>query len=87
MVEVLNLQILFKALTNLFQHFRDAPGSQNTAGPEANNTLKFRDMSPIDIRIFKQLIPSTYHESLAAQLREIPMMSDSEQNAVDSPEQ
>lgn len=53
MVEVLNLQILFKALTNLFQHFRDAPGSQNTSGPDANNTLKFRDMSPIDIRIFK----------------------------------
>lgn len=53
MVEVLNLQILFKALTNLFQHFRDAQGSSNTAGPEVNSTLKFRDMSPIDIRIFK----------------------------------
>ena len=65
MIEILNIQIHLKLLTNLICKSPAKTQSGDSNEPKTLDKMKLKDMSPIDLRIFKQLIPLSYHQKVA----------------------
>lgn len=63
MIEIINIQILFKLISHQFTQGREADVN--------NQEMRFKDMSPIDLRIFKQLIPQSYTTEMETKLTKI----------------
>ena len=62
MIEILNNQIFLKMLNHLINKF------QSLQAPPPSNESKLKDISPINLKIFKQLIPLSYHQSVREKL-------------------
>ena len=65
MIEILNMQTMLKLIEQMY--------SQTTVKSEAAD-IRFKHMSPIDLGIFKQLIPPSYNEKIHSQLVKINEM-------------
>lgn len=63
MIEIINMQILFKLISYQFTQGRQADST--------SQEMRFKDMSPIDLRIFKQLIPQSYTQEMESKLTKI----------------
>ena len=63
MIEIINMQTLFKLISYQFTQGRQADST--------SQEMRFKDMSPIDLRIFKQLIPQSYTQEMDAKLSKI----------------
>lgn len=62
MIEILNNQIFLKMLNHLITRV------QQVTPPETADDTKLKNISPINLKIFKQLIPLSYHQSIREKL-------------------
>jgi hypothetical protein len=75
MIEILNMQTMLKLIEQMY--------SQTTVKSEAAD-IRFKHMSPIDLGIFKQLIPPSYNEKIHSQLVKINEMQNESKSKSES---